>query len=88
MQEALDRLLDSLEVPAATRATQWDDSAGDGQSGPTENGSHHGMAEFVARTRWSRRPVYRMPRLLAAWAALVAGVCALIWIIFGLAAFK
>lgn len=88
MQEALDRLLDSLEVAAARRGTLWDDWAGESETVQTTNGSRAGIATLVDRARQSRRPVYRIPRLFVAWAVLVAGVCALIWVIFTLAGLK
>jgi len=85
VREALDRLLDSLGVPAAKSDAPWDEES---EPVPSTNGSHGGIAMRVARARLSRRPVYRIPRLLAAWVLLVAAVCAFIWIVFSLAGLK
>ena len=88
MQDAFDRLLDSLGVPQTKRGSPWDDWAGESETVETTNGSRAGVATLVGRMRLSRRPVYRIPRMFAAWAVLVAGVCALIWVVFSLAGLK
>jgi hypothetical protein len=86
VQEALDHLLDPLELSAASREPASEDDAAD--SPATAAGmyasrrSSAGVTTFFVRVRRSRRLLYKIPRLLLAWTALILGVSGLIWITF------
>lgn len=93
VKEALDRLLDPLDLtPAHAETTEDDDGAADAPARPvgvyTSRGSRDNVAAFFVRVRRSRRLLYKIPRVLVAWTALVLGVCALIWIIFAAAGLR
>jgi len=86
VKEALDHLLDPLDLPAAGGEIVEGDPAADGVLPPDHVSAARGpradVAVFFARARRSRRPQYKIPRLLIAWTALIFGVSALIWITF------
>jgi hypothetical protein len=83
VQEALDHLLDPLGLPADKSQDVWDEAADEPEAGHASRGrSGGGRAAFFRRLRWSGRLLYKIPRLLVAWTALIAGVCGLIWIAF------
>jgi hypothetical protein len=91
VKEALDHLLDPLEVsPMQSEIAPDDDAAA--PSGPigtyASRGRRANLASFFLRVRRSRRLLYKIPRILVAWTALVGGVCALIWITFGVAGLR
>jgi hypothetical protein len=85
VQEALDHLLDPLGVPAVNSEDVWDEAADEAETIRVSRSSSRGdVAEFFFRLRWSGRLLYKIPRLLIAWTALIAGICGLIWIAFGI----
>jgi hypothetical protein len=83
VQEALDHLLDPLGLPATRSEDVWDETADEPETiRVSRSSSRGGVAGFLLRLRWSRRLFYKIPRLLIAWTALIAGICGLIWIAF------
>lgn len=88
VSEALDRLLDPLDSLSPSRDLIRNDAAADTfvrYAGVNRSrGPRDDVAAFFIRLRWSKRPLYRIPRLFLAWTALVAAVCGLVWITFTL----
>jgi hypothetical protein len=86
VKEALDHLLDPLDLSAASGEPASEDAAADLAAPPAatyaSRTSSAGVTLFFARVRRSRRLLYKIPRLLLAWTALILGVCGLIWITF------
>jgi hypothetical protein len=85
VQEALDNLLDPLDLSSGTPETA------------KENGGAHAMTPEVDarppradlptvlfRLRRSRRLLYKLPRVFVAWTALIVGVCGLVWATFSI----
>jgi hypothetical protein len=84
VQEALDHLLDPLGIPAVESEDIWAEAADEPETIRVSRSSSRGaVAKFFLRLRWSGRLLYKIPRLLVAWTALIAGICGLIWIAFG-----
>ena len=93
VQEALDHLLDSLDLSPANGEIVEDDGASyswEPRSADTyrSRGPRDDVAAFFRRVRRSSRLLYRIPRLLLAWTALIVGLCALIWITFSFAGLR
>jgi hypothetical protein len=79
VQDALDRLLDPLDVSASQKIGQEDS---DVPPGMHTRGPRVDIDAFLFRLKRSRRLPYKIPRLLAGWTALIVGVGGLIWITF------
>ena len=93
VKEALDHLLESLDLSPASGEIVEDDGASYSREPlPSDTyrsrGSRDDMAAFFRRVRRSSRLLYRLPRLLLAWTALLVGLCALIWITFSFAGLR
>jgi hypothetical protein len=88
VKEALDHLLDPLDLSAAPTQASWDDVGVEPAERRAYGVSRAGVAAFLLRARRSRRLLYRIPRLLLAWTALIAGISVLIWITFSAAGLK
>ena len=86
VKEALDHLLDPLDLPGASREPAEDEAAVDWPMPAahidTPRGPRQVVAGFLVRVRRSRRLLYKIPRLLVAWTLLILGVSGLIWITF------
>jgi hypothetical protein len=86
VREALDHLLDPLDPSAASREPVSEDDPADSPTPPagtySSRRSSASVSGFFVRVRRSRRLLYKIPRLLFAWTALILGVGALIWITF------
>jgi hypothetical protein len=86
VKEALDHLLDPLDLSAASGEPASEDGAADlpAPRAPTHASrtTSARVTAFFVRVRRSRRLLYKVPRLLLAWTALILGVCGLIWITF------
>lgn len=86
VKEALDHLLDPLDLSAASGEQASEAAAADLAATPAatyaSRTSSAGITAFFVRVRRSRRLLYKIPRLLLAWTALILGVCGLIWITF------
>jgi hypothetical protein len=85
VKEALDHLLDPLDASAASGENGSEDPA-DLPTSPAgtyaSRSSSSSVTGFFVRVRRSRRSLYKIPRLLFTWTALILGVCGLIWITF------
>jgi len=82
VKEALDHLLDSLDLSPASGEIVEDDEATyspEPRSAHTyrSRGPRDDAAAFFRRVRRSSRLLYRIPRLLLAWTVLIVGLCAL-----------
>jgi hypothetical protein len=93
VKEALDHLLDPLDLTASSREIVEDDGAAYSHvplhAGMRRSrGSRDDVAAFFLRVRRSSRLLYRIPRLLLAWTALIVGLSALIWITFSFAGLR
>jgi hypothetical protein len=87
VKEALDHLLDPLDVSPPSQPIAPDE---DSEYAPTPAAARSGprgwrdvVAAYLVRMRRSKRLLYKIPRLVVAWTALIVGVCGLIWITFG-----
>jgi hypothetical protein len=92
VKEALDHLLDPLDLSVASRAPVQEDGAAYSRVPQADThrsrGPRDDMAAFFRRVRRSSRLLYRIPRLLLAWTALIVGLSALIWITFNFAGLR
>jgi hypothetical protein len=85
VQEALDRLLAPVDVSTAI-GTVAEEEAMPGSFASPPN--RIDVSALFVRLRWSRRLPYKVPRVLAAWAVLIVGVCGLVWLTFSILGLK
>lgn len=90
LADALDHLLDPLDFTSSSAAG----AAGDVDASRSRpgwgavrppGGTSDALAAFSSKLRRSRRPRYRIPRLMVAWTLFAAAVCGLVLVLFTLA---
>jgi len=93
VKEALDHLLDPLDLSGASQEVMDDaDGAAYSRARSAElyasTRSRGEVAAFLLRVRRSSRLLYKIPRHLLGWTALIVGLCVLIWVTFGFAGLR